>query len=111
MTKMNNIMQIEIAENFSRHHFENTYPYFSENIQWHLIGDKTLLGKESIIATCNQSAQYLSKVTTNFIKFKIIVGKDVVVIDSLADYTDSEQAFWKTGNSNQVSKRVTLSLG
>ena len=82
---------LKIAENFSRHIFEETYPSFSDNIEWHLIGDKTLISKKDIIETCNQSAQYLINVTTNFIYFKIIADHNTVVIDSLADYIDNEQ--------------------
>ena len=78
----------QISEDFSKHHFDNTFPYFSDTIEWHLIGDKVLIGKENIMETCRQSAQYLSSVTTKFKKFKTIISDNCVVIDSLADYID-----------------------
>jgi hypothetical protein len=82
----------KISEDFSRHHFEQTYPYLSDTIQWHLIGDKVLVGKESIMETCNQSAQYLKSVKTQFKKFKTVKSDNCVVIDSLADYIDDNDA-------------------
>ncbi len=80
----------KIAEEFSRHNFENTYPYLLDNIQWNLIGEKQLEGKETIINTCEQSAKYLTGVTTKFIKFKTVLSDKCVVIDSLAEYIDKE---------------------
>jgi len=40
-----------------------------------------------VIAACEESAAYLSTATTEFRKFKSVVGPDAVVIDSLAEYT------------------------
>jgi hypothetical protein len=78
----------QISEDFSKHHFEITFPHFSDTIQWHLIGDKVLIGKDDIMEMCRQSAQYLSGVTTRFKKFKTIISDNCVVVDSLADYID-----------------------
>jgi hypothetical protein len=82
----------QISEDFSRHHFEQTYPFLSDSIEWHLIGDKVLVGKDSIMETCNQSAQYLKGVKTQFKKFNIVKNDKSVVIDSLADYIDENNA-------------------
>jgi hypothetical protein len=87
----------QISEDFSKHRFEDTFPHFSDTIQWHLIGDKVLIGKDDIVETCRQSAQYLSGVTTRFKKFKTIIDDNCVVIDSLADYID------ESGNITTVS--------
>jgi hypothetical protein len=81
----------QIAEAFSRHAFESTYPYLSDTIQWHLIGDKVLKGKQDIMATCAQSTEYLASVTTQFSKFKVVVEENCVVIDSEAAYIDEKQ--------------------
>jgi hypothetical protein len=81
----------QIAEAFSRHAFESTYAFLSDTIQWHLVGDKVLKGKQDIMATCAQSAEHLASVTTQFSKFKVVVGENCVVIDSEAAYMDEKQ--------------------
>lgn len=86
-----NLTQTQIAEAFSNHEFERTYPYFLDTIQWHLIGNERLDGKEAVVNACQQSADYLAGVTTRFSKFTVIVGTDCVVIDSTADYVDAQQ--------------------
>ena len=80
----------QIAEAFSRHEFELTYLHLSDNVRWDNVGGEPILGKVNVINTCEQSAKYLTTVTTTFSKFKIIVAENCVVIDSVADYTDAE---------------------
>ena len=77
----------QIAEAFSHHAFEATYPYLSDEIVWDSIGGSQVTGKADVIDTCNQSAAYLAGVTTQFSRFRSVVGEKAVVIDSLADYT------------------------
>ncbi|MBD2703149.1 nuclear transport factor 2 family protein [Spirosoma sp. BT702] len=81
----------QIAEAFSRHDFASTYPYLSDAIQWNLVGSQTINGKQHVIATCDQSADYLKTVTTTFDKFLVLGTENDVVIDSLSTYEDDEQ--------------------
>ena len=81
----------QIAEAFSRHEFEKTYPYLLDTIEWNLVGDQQIKGHENVIKSCRQSADYLATVTTAFSQFTVIVGGTHVVIDSLADYVDEQQ--------------------
>lgn len=81
----------QIAEAFSQHDFELTYPYLSETIQWNLVGSERIAGKEGVMRTCRESAAYFDTVTTTFAQFVVLTGDDFVVIDSLADYTDAQQ--------------------
>ena len=77
-----------IARAFSGHDFEAVYPYLADDIEWSLVGERDVIGKAAVIETCDQSASYLSEVTTEFQRFKVLVGDDWAVIDSLAEYTD-----------------------
>jgi len=81
-----------IAEAFSGHHFALAYPYLLDGIVWNNVGGEFIEGQDAVIHTCEQSAHYLQTVTTTFKKFHIIVGDDTVVVDSLADYMDADQA-------------------
>ena len=81
----------QIAEAFSHHDFEASYPYLAEDIRWNIVGERLVEGKENVIAVCRESAAYLSGVTTEFGKFRSIVTEDCVVIDSVAEYTSKEE--------------------
>ena len=81
----------QIAEAFSHHDFEATYPYLTDDVRWNIVGERLVEGKEKIIAVCRESAAYLTGVTTDFVKFRTVVTDDCVVIDSVAEYTDNEE--------------------
>lgn len=81
----------QIAEAFSSHQFEITYPFISDNIRWHLVGNKELHGKKEVVNTCRESAQYLADVTTEFSKFDIVADDHQVAVNSVAEYVDVEQ--------------------
>ncbi len=75
-----------IAEAFSRHRFAETYPHLAAEVRWELIGGPTLRGRDAVIEACEHSNRHLAQTTTEFGKFKTVVGSDSVVIDSLAEY-------------------------
>ena len=81
----------QVAEAFSRHRFELTYEYFLDTIRWDLIGGEQLEGKAAVIGVCNQSATHLAGVVTTFNRFRTVIGRDCVVIESEAEYTDESQ--------------------
>jgi limonene-1,2-epoxide hydrolase len=85
----------QIAEAFSHHDFEATYPYLTDDVRWNIVGERLVEGKEQVIAVCRESAAYLRGVTTDFVKFRTVVTDDCVVVDSVAEYTDKEE---KTSN-------------
>jgi hypothetical protein len=78
----------QIAEAFSRHRFAETYPYLLDDVHWNLVGERRIVGREDVIDTCGQSAEYLAGVTSKFKKFKVVVGDDCVVVDSEVEYVD-----------------------
>lgn len=86
-----NLTSKQIAEAFSRHDFSPAYPYLLDTIQWNLVGSERIIGQESVIRTCQESAAYFDTVTTTFAQFVVLTGDDFVVIDSLADYADAHQ--------------------
>lgn len=82
-----NHTQKQIAEAFSGGNFELTYPYLSENIEWNVIGDFNLKGKQNVIEKCEETAGYFKSVTTNFKMLNIIEDKNRVVINGTAEFT------------------------
>ena len=78
----------EIAESISKHNFQNAYEYFSEDIVWNLIGGNIISGKEDVIKTCKESAEYLASVKTTFNSFQTYEAENIIIIESSADYID-----------------------
>lgn len=80
----------DIAEAFSSHRFSETYPHFASDIRWTNIGTAPLVGREAVLAACEASLAEMEGVTTEFERFRSIVGADSVVVDSLARYTNPD---------------------
>jgi len=79
----------EIAAAISGHHFEDAFPHLADEVTWTMVGGATLVGREAVIEACQESASYLSGVTTRFRRSRSIAAGDTVVIDSEADYTEA----------------------
>jgi limonene-1,2-epoxide hydrolase len=80
----------QIAEAFSRHDFEASYPYLADDIRWNIVGERLVEGKENVISVCRESAEYLTGVTTDFRRFRKVITDNCVVVDSVAEYTEKE---------------------
>ena len=81
----------QIAEAFSRHDFETAYPYLADAIRWNVVGGEVITGKTNVVTACQQTTRYLAGVQVALLSCRVIVGETCVVVDSLADYTDSQQ--------------------
>jgi len=75
-----------IARAFSSHRFAEAYPYLAEDVRWVLVGGPTLIGKQAVIDTCEGTLHELAQTTTNFSRFRTIVGADAVVVDAVGEY-------------------------
>jgi len=80
----------EIAQAFSSHRFAEAYPHLAADVRWDLVGGAPLTGRDAVIAACEESLAYLSQATTDFRKFRSVVGTDAVVVDSLAEYSAAD---------------------
>jgi hypothetical protein len=48
----------EIAEAFSRHEFDRTFPHMDDDIEWTQIGEGHIRGKADVVTTCERSNEY-----------------------------------------------------
>lgn len=80
----------QIAEAFSRHQFTDTYAHLAVDVRWVSVGESILEGRDAVIAACDQSSTDLAQVSTEFVRFRSIVGTDAVAVDTVGRYTDSE---------------------
>jgi ketosteroid isomerase-like protein len=79
-----NIKPSQIAEEFSKGNFEFTYNHLAQDIQWNIVGDKLVTGKDQVIEFCNKSSEYFKEVTTEFRTSNIIVESNLVAINGTA---------------------------
>lgn len=80
-----------LAEAFSRHRFAEVYPHLADDVRWDLVGGPEIVGREQVVATCEESAGELAGVATDFRRFRLVAGGDgVVVVDTEAAYRDAD---------------------
>jgi ketosteroid isomerase-like protein len=79
----------KIARAFSSHRFELALPHLADDIVWTLVGADPLIGRKKVKKAIERTAADLASVTTEFQRFRTVVGEESVVVDSLARYTDA----------------------
>lgn len=80
----------KIARAFSSHRFELALPHLAADVVWTQVGRSPLIGRKAVKKAIERTASDLSKVTTEFQRFRTVVGDEAVVVDSLARYTDAD---------------------
>lgn len=80
----------KIARAFSSHRFELALPELADDIVWTRVGDAPLIGRKAVKKAIERTAADLAHVTTEFQRFRTVVGEEAVVVDSLARYTDAK---------------------
>ena len=79
----------EIARAFSSHRFEAALSNFADDVIWTLVGaSDPVVGRDAVRTVCASTAKDLANATTEFQRFRTVVGEDSVAVDSLARYTD-----------------------
>lgn len=80
----------KIARAFSSHRFELALPHLADDIVWTVVGGPPMVGRKAVKKALDRTAADLASVTTEFQRFRSVVGEESVVVDSLARYTDGE---------------------
>lgn len=80
------LKQKQIAEAFSNGNFDLTFPFLAKTIEWNIIGNKTLVGKESVIENCRQTSSYFKTVTTKFTTFNVIAENNCVAVTGTGEF-------------------------
>ena len=79
-----------VAEAFCRHRFDDALPHLADDVVWEAFGRPPLTGRDAVAAACAESTRELEGVTTTFTRFSSIDAGDVVIVESLADYTEPD---------------------
>ena len=77
-----------ICEEFSSGNFTAAYDYLDTNIQWEIAGDKTIAGKEDMIAFCDKMTKEISGSKLN--NTNIVAGDGRVAIEGYCRYSNKE---------------------
>jgi ketosteroid isomerase-like protein len=77
----------KVARAFSSHRFDQALTHLADDVVWTRVGDKPLIGRKAVKKACERTAADLSGVTTEFQRFRTVVGEDSVVVESLGRYT------------------------
>ena len=80
----------QIAEALSGHRFSDRYDHLAADIQWVLIGDAIIQGRDQVIQTCEQTAAELTDTTTEFLRCLTIAGTGAVAVDTVARYEGAD---------------------
>jgi ketosteroid isomerase-like protein len=83
----------QIAESFSRHRFADAYPYLASDVRWVAHGAGETVGRDAVVATCEDTLAQLRDVTTTFRRFRTVVGENAVVVDVVAHYSGPDGEF------------------
>jgi ketosteroid isomerase-like protein len=84
----------KISEEFSKGKFPATYDHFADDIEWKIIGDQIISGKENAIAFCNKMMAEMDGSTLNNIN--VIVENNYAAIEGNCKFT------------NEVGKAATV---
>jgi ketosteroid isomerase-like protein len=82
----------KIASAFSSHRFDVAVPHLADDVVWTLVGSDPLIGRKAVKKACERTASELADVTTEFQRFRTVVGEDSVAVDTLARYTKDGEA-------------------
>ncbi|MBM7503723.1 nuclear transport factor 2 family protein [Agromyces aurantiacus] len=89
MDVMTEVSTEKLARAFSSHRFDVVLPHLADDVCWTNVGSPTLLGRKAVKKALERTAAELAEVTTEFQRFRSVLGEDSVVVDSLARYTDA----------------------
>jgi SnoaL-like domain len=74
------------ARSFSGHRFSEAYPSLAEDVRWDIVGGPIVVGKQAVIDICQDTLDQLVGTSTEFTKFRTVVGDVSVVVDSTGEY-------------------------
>ena len=80
----------DIATAFSRHRFEDAYPYLADDVRWNQVGREQVKGKDAVRAACDATANALAGVEMIVHRFDVRVTETFVVIESVTTYREED---------------------
>lgn len=98
---------VAACEAFSKGDAKLALPFLSENIEWHIVGDRTIDGNEAVKEMCEDAA---SQGTPNFQNGRVIKGKSHIVVEGADLDTDMFYCDIYTIDGGQIAEITSYSL-
>jgi predicted SnoaL-like aldol condensation-catalyzing enzyme len=80
----------ELSQQFSEGKFASCYDYLSDKIQWKVIGNKTLEGKEDVIKFCENMLK--ESANTTFKNSNMIVENNNIVVEGNCKFMNEDNS-------------------
>jgi len=77
-----------ISEKFSSGDFAAVYPYFSDAIEWNIVGNQVVKGKTEVVDFCNKMR--IEMAGSELVNERIIETSDQIVIEGKCRYFNIE---------------------
>ena len=79
----------ELAAALSGHRFDDAIPYLAADVEWDLVGEGVLEGRDAIVTALRQTEEELAATRTEFTRFVVVAEGGSAVVDAVAEYTDA----------------------
>ena len=76
----------DVARSFSGHQFEDALPHLAEHVEWHLVGQARLTGRDAVVEACRGTAAELADTETTWLRFVSTGPGRVVAVDAVGRY-------------------------
>jgi ketosteroid isomerase-like protein len=86
-----------VAEAFSAHRFAEAYPALADDVRWDLVGQDTLVGRQSVVDACEGTLAALAGGTATVERCVVAGDGDVVAVDTVTRYAGAD------GSAGRVS--------
>lgn len=80
-----------VAEAFSGHRFTDTYDHLAPGVTWTARGESQTVGRDAVIAACEDAARELGQMTTSFLTFRSLADGDTVAVETVGRYQEPDQ--------------------
>ena len=80
----------ELAEALSSHRFDEVIPHLAADVEWDLVGEVTLTGRDAVIDALRGTAADLATTATHFSRFVVVADDSTAAVDAVATYTGSD---------------------
>jgi len=81
---------VDVAQAFSSHRFEEAFDHLGPDVTWHLVGQATLHGRDAVIAACRNTADETAETTVSWLRFVSAGTGEIVAVDAIARYASAE---------------------
>ena len=80
----------QLAEALSSHRFEEVFAHLAADIEWELVGEVTLSGRDAVIDALHATTADLAGTATHFSRFVVVADESTAAVDAVATYTSSD---------------------